>query len=92
MAFYPSSLFPCFRVIWPGDEDAGWRSFSVIVSRTLTGHSDGYFVGGHPQLTPIIAPGMSPDQLELLNYLVRIILPAQIFHFLAHSSLRRFKP
>ncbi len=67
-----------------GDEDAGWRSFSVI----------GNFLGlllviltailwvATPSLTPIIAPGMSPDQLELLNYLVRIILPAQIFHFL----------
>ena len=33
-----------------------------------------------PKLTPLIAPGMSPDSLELLNHLVRVILPAQIFH------------
>ena len=33
-----------------------------------------------PKLTPLIAPGLSPDSLTLLNHLVRIILPAQIFH------------
>lgn len=33
-----------------------------------------------PALTPFIAPGMSEDALVLLNHLVRIILPAQIFH------------
>ena len=33
-----------------------------------------------PQLTPIISPGFDLAQVELLNRLTRIILPAQIFH------------
>ena len=33
-----------------------------------------------PKLTPWIAPGMNGDDLNRLNLLVRIILPAQIFH------------
>ena len=33
-----------------------------------------------PTLTPLIAPGMDADDLNRLNLLVRIILPAQIFH------------
>ena len=33
-----------------------------------------------PSLTPLIAPGLNAADLETLNGLVRIILPAQIFH------------
>lgn len=33
-----------------------------------------------PQITPLISPGFSPAQFELLNRLTRIILPAQVFH------------
>ena len=33
-----------------------------------------------PQLTPIISPGFDLAQVDLLNRLTRIILPAQIFH------------
>ncbi len=64
------------------DEAGAWRAFSIIgntlfliltVATTLL-----WFAV--PQLTPMVAPGFDSDQLLLLNRLVRIILPAQVFH------------
>lgn len=65
-----------------GDEDGGWRAFSVIANplcALLVLATAGLWVAT-PTLTPLVAPGLSPEQFELLDRLVRIILPAQIFH------------
>ncbi len=65
-----------------GDEAGGWRAFSVIANplcALLLLATAGLWIAT-PRLTPLIAPGLDPDQLVLLNRLVRIILPAQIFH------------
>lgn len=65
-----------------GDEAAGWRSFSAIanplVVLAVLATVGLYFAA--PALAPLMAPGMSAAQHTLLVHLVRIILPAQIFH------------
>jgi putative peptidoglycan lipid II flippase len=64
------------------DEEGGWRAFSSIAN-TLTLLIVGltailWFLV--PSITPIIAPGIQGADRLLLNELIRIILPAQIFH------------
>lgn len=34
-----------------------------------------------PELARVVAPGFSPDQMVLLTFLIRIILPAQLFFY-----------
>ncbi len=64
------------------DEAGGWRAFSVIANPLcvlLILATAGLWIAT-PALTPLIAPGLDADQFALLDRLVRIILPAQIFH------------
>lgn len=66
-----------------GDEDGGWRAFSAIANplcALLLVATAALWIAT-PALTPLIAPGLDPAQFELLDRLVRIILPAQVFHF-----------
>ncbi|MEL6345439.1 MAG: lipid II flippase MurJ [Myxococcota bacterium] len=67
------------------DEDGAWQTFSdisVFLTVVLA-----VFIPCAWWLTPlinqtIIAPGFGPDQLEELNRLVRIMLPATLFHMI----------
>lgn len=64
------------------DEAGGWRAFSVIANplcALLVLATAGLWIAT-PALTPLIAPGLDAEQFALLDRLVRIILPAQIFH------------
>lgn len=65
-----------------GDEAGGWRVFSTIANFVLVGLGTATAVAWWltPQIVPHLAPGFSPDQLEHLVHLTRIILPAQLFH------------
>ncbi|MCA9537791.1 MAG: murein biosynthesis integral membrane protein MurJ [Myxococcales bacterium] len=76
-------FIPMFqRYLAAGDEEGGWRAFSAIAN-VLTGLlllATAALWALTPKLTPIIAPGLDAGQLVLLDRLVRIILPAQIFH------------
>ena len=65
-----------------GDEAAGWRSFSAIANPLVAlavVATVALFVAA-PSLAPVMAPGMTAEQHTLLVHLVRIMLPAQIFH------------
>ena len=76
-------FIPIFqRYLTEGRTQEGWRTFSVIANclTVLLIVATGVLWFLTPQLTPIVAPGMDAEQLALLNRLVRIILPAQIFH------------
>ena len=67
-----------------GDTPGAWRAFSQIanfVCGLLVVATLGLWAAA-PWLAPLIAPGMSAAQHEALSHLVRIILPAQIFHVL----------
>ena len=64
------------------EEAEGWRVFSIIangLTLTLIALTTGLWFAV-PWLSPLIAPGMDAGQLHELNQLIRIILPAQIFH------------
>jgi putative peptidoglycan lipid II flippase len=66
------------------DEAAGWRAFSQIANflGILLGVATLGLFWAAPLLAPRIAPGMDAAQHAQLTHLVRIILPAQIFHVL----------
>jgi putative peptidoglycan lipid II flippase len=65
-----------------GDEAGGWRVFSTIANFVLVvlGLATAVVWYLTPELVPALAPGFSPEQLEHLTRLTRIILPAQLFH------------
>jgi putative peptidoglycan lipid II flippase len=65
-----------------GREDEGWRSFSAVANAMLLllGLVTPLIWLLVPVISPMVAPGFGPDQLEELNRLTRIVLPAQIFH------------
>ena len=67
--------------------DRGWEAFSVITNFLLIASVAGTVVlaAVAPQLTHLVAPGMSPEQHETLARLIRIMLPAQIFHLVGGS-------
>jgi putative peptidoglycan lipid II flippase len=65
-----------------GDAAAGWRAFSVIANFlvvTLTLATAALWVAT-PALTPLVGPGLDAAGDAELVRLVRIVLPAQIFH------------
>ncbi len=66
-----------------GEEEGGWRAFSVITNFMLVAGTLGIvvlMVFAEP-LAAIVAPGFnSPAEVETLVRLMRIILPAQFFH------------
>jgi len=66
-----------------GDRDGGWRSFSAIANFIVVAGSVSIalmMVFARP-LAGVVAPGFSsPDEVDTLVRLMRIILPAQLFH------------
>jgi putative peptidoglycan lipid II flippase len=66
-----------------GDRDGGWRAFSAIANFLLLTGSIGIallMVFARP-LVGVVAPGFTePSEVDTLVRLIRIILPAQIFH------------
>ncbi len=66
------------------DPESGWRAFSHIANflTLLLIVATVVLAVAAPTLAPFVAPGMDPGQHALLVRLVRIILPAQIFHVL----------
>ncbi len=76
-------FIPIFsRYLAEEDEPGGWVAFSNIAN-SLTGLliiATAALWLMTPQITPWIQPGWDPERLNQLNELIRIILPAQIFH------------
>jgi hypothetical protein len=66
-----------------GDPDGGWRAFSVIANFLLVVGSAAIallMVFARP-LAGVVVPGFTdPPEVDTLVRLIRIILPAQIFH------------
>ena len=66
-----------------GDKEGGWRAFSVIANFVLVAGAVGVallVVFARP-LAGVVAPGFTdPAAVDTLVRLMRIILPAQIFH------------
>ncbi len=78
-------FIPIFqRHVAAGEDARGWQAFGSISTLLLL------LVGPAtlalwlllPRLAPLVAPGFTPAQTELLVQLSRILLPAQIFHVL----------
>ncbi len=67
-----------------GEEARGWRAFGSISTFLfcLLGLATLVLWFLLPRLAPLVAPGFTPAQTELLVQLSRILLPAQIFHVL----------
>ncbi len=78
-------FIPMFtRYLVQGDEEEGWRVFSII----LTGFGSLLLLGiavtwiWAPQLTRLIAPGRTDPQFHaLVVQMTRIVIPAQFFFF-----------
>lgn len=66
-----------------GEDDRGWQAFSVIANFILIVGSIAIalaMVFARP-LTGVVAPGFTqPEEVDTLVRLMRIVLPAQIFH------------
>jgi putative peptidoglycan lipid II flippase len=66
-----------------GEVERGWKAFSIIANFAVVAGSAGIIllmVFARP-LASIVAPGFtSPDDVDTLVRLIRIILPAQCFH------------
>jgi len=67
-----------------GEEDAGWDAFSVIANFLLVAVTLATVLMwiGAPQLVGVVAPGFSPERLDELVRVTRIMLPAQVFHII----------
>ncbi len=65
-----------------GQEEEGWKVFSVIANLLLVLIAIGLAVFWvfAPELSRLVAPGFDAGQLETLTRLTRILLPAQAFH------------
>jgi putative peptidoglycan lipid II flippase len=78
-------FIPLFHAHLARDDERGaWRAFSQVANALgllLVVATAGLFVAA-PQLSPLIAPGMTAEQHLRLTELMRILLPAQIFHVL----------
>jgi len=76
-------FIPIFQAYWAREDEAGaWRAFSriaAVLGAVVVLATVGLWCAT-PWLTPLVAPGMSAAQHEQLVALVRILLPAQIFH------------
>jgi putative peptidoglycan lipid II flippase len=78
-------FIPIFqRHVAAGEEQRGWQAFGSISTflLLLLGVATLALWFLLPRLAPLVAPGFSAGQLELLVRLSRILLPAQIFHVL----------
>ena len=67
-----------------GEEDQGWQAFSVIstfIATLILAATAAMWVAA-PWLVPQVVPGFTGEAGELLVRIVRIIVPAQIFHVL----------
>ena len=66
-----------------GDHKRGWEAFSVIANFTVLAGGVGIallMVFARP-LASVVAPGFTgPGEIDALTHLIRIILPAQLFH------------
>ncbi|OIO89250.1 MAG: murein biosynthesis integral membrane protein MurJ [Armatimonadetes bacterium CG2_30_59_28] len=81
-----SSFIPVFTsYLSTGKEKDAWKVFSVIAT-IMAVVIGAFIVVGEVfarQIVPIaVAPGFSPDELDLVAHLTRIILPSQLFFFL----------
>ncbi len=67
-----------------GDEARGWRTFSNMANLLLLvmAFAGTAFWFAAPSLSRVLAPGFSPEQIDRLAHLTRIILPAQAFHII----------
>lgn len=65
-----------------GDEAGGERAFASVANSLLLVLlvALGALWLATPALVPLVAPGFSPEQLDQLVRLTRIVLPAQAFH------------
>jgi len=78
-------FIPIFqRHLAAGEEERGWQAFGSISSflLVLLGCATIALWLCLPALAPLVAPGFTSEQQELLVHLSRILLPAQIFHVL----------
>jgi len=78
-------FIPIFqRHVAAGEEERGWQAFGSISTflLVLLGLATLALWVLLPRLAPIVAPGFTPAQTELLVHLSRILLPAQCFHVL----------
>ena len=78
------TLIPLLSQIFEKDENDGWKFFGAVSTWALllivlfTGIA--YVTA--PELSALIAPGFSEEQIARLAHFLRIILPAQIFFIL----------
>jgi putative peptidoglycan lipid II flippase len=78
-------FIPIFqRHLAAGDEPRAWRAFGTVSSALLLllGAATLLLWFLLPSLAPLVAPGFTAEQRELLVHLSRILLPAQVFHVL----------
>ncbi|MGH9492399.1 MAG: murein biosynthesis integral membrane protein MurJ [Terriglobales bacterium] len=71
------------RCVAEGREDEAQRAFSIVITVMTSVLLVGVALAMvfTPQVTRLIFPKFSPQQLELCVYLTRILLPAQIFFY-----------
>ena len=67
-----------------GEEDAGWRIFSILFNFLLIAMGLAVVVAMllTPLITPEVAPGFSEARMTELVRVTRILIPAQLFHVL----------
>ena len=67
-----------------GDHDRAWQSFSVVATfaGALICVASALMWWAAPSFVPFLAPGYAEESGELLVGIVRILVPAQIFHVL----------
>jgi putative peptidoglycan lipid II flippase len=75
------TLIPIFLEYHAAKKEEAWRVFSIILSFTAVSVLALLIVAevSAPMLAAWIAPGFSAEQLDLLAYLTRIMLPGQAF-------------
>jgi len=81
-----SSFIPVFTsYLTGGKEKDAWKVYSVVAT-IMTVVVGGFVVFGEVfarQIVPVaVAPGFSPQELDSVAHLTRIILPSQLFFFL----------
>lgn len=75
------TLIPLLARRFEEDSDDAWRFFSAVVWWALVISSllTALAWWQAPQLSALVAPGFSPEQIQRLAHFLRIILPAQVF-------------
>lgn len=78
--YFSITLVPLLARRFAADEDDGWRFFSAAVCWAALTISALTIVAWAwaPYITPLAAPGFSPEARERLVFFLRIILPAQV--------------